>query len=85
MSLLQGLLHGVEPSLQGLAVHRLRQEAAAAWPTPGASPYLQYRRTVKPHLGTLIKSLQQLLLDLISIRPLQLPKHRDVTAEISLV
>ena len=35
MSLLQELIQDGEPSLKGLAVHRLRQDAAAAWPSPG--------------------------------------------------
>lgn len=37
MTLLHGLIQGAEPSLRGLAVHRLRQEAAAAWPAPGTA------------------------------------------------
>ncbi|CAL5221486.1 g3687 [Coccomyxa viridis] len=38
MSLLQDLIQDGEPSLTGLAVHRLRREAAAAWPRPGGTP-----------------------------------------------
>lgn len=38
MSLLQGMIQGNEPSLRGLAVHRLRQDAAGALPAPGIFP-----------------------------------------------
>lgn len=34
-SLLREMIVGQEPPLRGLAVHRLRQDAAAAWPAPG--------------------------------------------------
>lgn len=48
MSLLQDLIQDGEPSLTGLAVHRLRREAAAAWPRPGASLVPLYVRSSQP-------------------------------------
>lgn len=56
IGLVQGLIQGEEPSLKGLAVHRLRQEAAAAWPAPGASPSI---RSFSELLGSLHSSHYQ--------------------------